>query len=107
VIAIGEQRSYIVALLTLDPETVKAFAEKHALADTSIAQLHAHPAIKAEIEAGMGAANAKLARVEQVKKYTILPDVWEPGSDLVTPTMKLKRKSIVATYATEIETLYS
>jgi long-subunit acyl-CoA synthetase (AMP-forming) len=48
--------------------------------DTSVAQLHAHPAIKAVIEAGI---------------------------DLVTPTMKLKRKSIVATYATEIETLYS
>jgi long-chain acyl-CoA synthetase len=107
VIAIGEQRSYIVALLTLDPEAVKAFAEKHALANTSIAQLHAHPAIMAEIEAGIAAANAKLARVEQIKKYTILPDVWEPGSELVTPTMKLKRKSIVATYASEIETLYS
>ncbi|MCU1697416.1 MAG: fadD11 [Mycobacterium sp.] len=104
---VGEQRSYIVALLTLDPEAVKAFAEKHALANTSIAQLHAHPAIMAEIEAGIAAANAKLARVEQIKKYTILPDVWEPGSELVTPTMKLKRKSIVATYASEIETLYS
>jgi long-chain acyl-CoA synthetase len=78
VIAIGKQRSYIVALLTLEPEAVKAFAETHDLADTSIAQLHAHPAIKAEIEADIAAANAKLVRVEQIKNYTILPNVPDP-----------------------------
>ncbi|MET9489796.1 long-chain fatty acid--CoA ligase [Nocardia sp. NPDC006630] len=106
VVAIGEQRPYIVALVTLDPEAVAAFAEKRGLATTSVAELAAHPVVMAEIDAGMAAANHTLARVEQIKKYTILPDIWEPGGDTVTPTMKLKRKPIDAKYAAEIDALY-
>jgi long-subunit acyl-CoA synthetase (AMP-forming) len=51
--------------------------------------------------------NAKMARVEQIKKFTILPEPWEPGGDELTPTMKLKRKPIDEKYAEEIEALYS
>jgi long-subunit acyl-CoA synthetase (AMP-forming) len=52
------------------------------------------------------AANQELARVEQVKRFVILPTDWEPGSDELTPTMKLKRKPIAEKYASEIESLY-
>jgi long-subunit acyl-CoA synthetase (AMP-forming) len=45
--------------------------------------------------------------VEQIKKFTVLPEVWEPGGDEVTPTMKLKRKPIAAKYAEQIEALYA
>lgn len=107
VIAIGEQRSYIVALITLDPDAVMAFGARHGLRDLSVPEFSAHPKIKAEIDEGIAAANTKLARVEQIKKFKILPDVWAPGSELVTPTMKLKRKSIDAKYAAEIEALYA
>ncbi|MCU1639866.1 MAG: AMP-dependent synthetase [Nocardia sp.] len=106
VIAIGDQRPYIVALVALDPEAIAAFAGKHGLPTTSVAELHSHPQVVAEVAAGITAANSTLARVEQIKNYTILPDIWEPGSDTVTPTMKLKRKPIVARYATEIDKLY-
>jgi long-chain acyl-CoA synthetase len=107
VVAIGEQRSYIVALITLDEEAVGAFARRNDLSGTSVRELHAHPAITAEVEVGIAKANSKLARVEQIKKFTILPDVWEPGGQEVTPTMKLKRKPIAAKYASEIEELYA
>jgi len=52
-------------------------------------------------------ANEQLARVEQIKKFVILPTEWEPGGDELTPTMKLKRKPIAEKYADEIEGLYS
>jgi long-chain acyl-CoA synthetase len=52
-------------------------------------------------------ANEKMARVEQIKKFAILPEQWEPGGDELTPTMKLKRKPIDEKYAEEIEALYS
>ena len=54
----------------------------------------------------MEVANEDLARVEQVKRFAILPADWEPGGDELTPTMKLKRKPIAEKYADEIESLY-
>jgi long-chain acyl-CoA synthetase len=60
----------------------------------------------AEVQKGVDVANEELARVEQVKRFKILPVDWEPGGVELTPTMKLKRKPIVAKYADEIDSLY-
>jgi long-subunit acyl-CoA synthetase (AMP-forming) len=83
------------------------FAERNKLDKTEIADLYDHPMIKADIDAGIAQANSKLSRVEQVKKYRILPVAWDPAGDEVTPTMKLKRKAIAAKYEKEIEALYA
>jgi long-subunit acyl-CoA synthetase (AMP-forming) len=107
VVAIGDDRPYVVALLTLDPDAIAAFAQSHGLTDTSPAALADNPAVRAAVEAGIKEANTKLARVEQIKKFKILPEVWEPGGDEVTPTMKLKRKPIAAKYADQIDALYA
>jgi long-chain acyl-CoA synthetase len=53
------------------------------------------------------AANANLARVEQIKKFTVIPGDWAPGGDELTPTMKLKRKPIAEKYSEDIEAMYS
>ena len=106
-VAIGDDRPYVVALLTLDPDAAAALAAAQGLPDASPAALAEHPAVRAAIEDGMQQANAKLSRVEQIKKFVILPDVWEPGGDEVTPTMKLRRKPIAAKYAAQIDALYS
>jgi long-chain acyl-CoA synthetase len=106
VVAIGDDRPYVVALLTLDPDAAAAYAKGHGIADASPAALAEDPGVRAAIEAGMKEANARLARVEQIKKFTILPEVWDPGGDEVTPTMKLKRKPITAKYADQIDALY-
>ncbi|WP_433610065.1 hypothetical protein [Prescottella agglutinans] len=63
--------------------------------------------IHAEIERAVASANEQLSRVEQVKKFTLLPMVWEPGGDEFTPTMKLRRGPIDSKYAREIEALYA
>ncbi|HYI35836.1 MAG TPA: hypothetical protein VEX39_04490, partial [Thermoleophilaceae bacterium] len=63
-------------------------------------------AVQAEVQRGVDAANEKLARVEQIKKFTILDEDWQPGGEELTPTMKLKRKPIGEKYAGEIEALY-
>jgi long-subunit acyl-CoA synthetase (AMP-forming) len=107
VVAIGDDRPYVVALLTLDPDAAAAFAQQHGLADASPGSLAGDARVRAAIEAGMKEANVRLARVEQIKKFTILPDVWEPGGDEVTPTMKLRRRPIATKYATQIEDLYA
>jgi long-chain acyl-CoA synthetase len=59
------------------------------------------------VQKEVDAANEHMARVEQIKKFKILPTEWEPGGDELTPTMKLKRKPISEKYNDEIEALYS
>jgi long-subunit acyl-CoA synthetase (AMP-forming) len=89
---VGDRRPYNVALLVLEPE---------ANADAS------DPAVVDAVAAAVEEANAKLSRVEQVKKWKLLDEEWLPGGDELTPTMKLKRKPIAAKYAAEIEALYA
>ncbi len=60
-----------------------------------------------EIAAGVAEGNAKLSKVEQIKRFRVLPTFWEPGGDEITLTMKLKRKPINEKYAAEIEELYA
>jgi long-subunit acyl-CoA synthetase (AMP-forming) len=106
VVAIGDDRPYVVALITLDPDASAAFAKANGIGDDSPAALADNPAVQAAVEAGVKEANTRLARVEQIKKFKILPDIWEPGGEEVTPTMKLKRKPIAAKYADHIDALY-
>ncbi len=73
----------------------------------SPAALATDPGVRAAIELGIKEANERLARVEQVKNFAILPDTWEPGGDQLTPTMKLKRRPIAERYAAQIEDLYA
>jgi long-subunit acyl-CoA synthetase (AMP-forming) len=104
-VAIGDRRKYISALLTLDPEATKRWAEEHGI-EGDLAAFAASEELIAEVQRGVDAANEDLARVEQVKRFAVLPTDWEPGGDELTPTMKLKRKPIAEKYADQIEALY-
>ena len=95
-IAIGDGKPYNVALLTLDPDVAPAYEQQHG-----------RDALLAEVERGVEAANEKMARVEQIKKYKLLDDEWQPGGEELTPTMKLKRKPIHERYSKEIAELYA
>jgi long-chain acyl-CoA synthetase len=63
--------------------------------------------VLAEVEEGVQRANSHLSRVEQIKRFKVLPCDWAPAGDELTPTMKLKRRPIADKYAGEIEALYS
>jgi long-chain acyl-CoA synthetase len=105
-LAIGDGRPYNTALLVFDADSVGPYAAQHGLADASAEALAAHPEVLARIAAGVAEGNAKLSRVEQIKRFRVLPNLWEPGGDEITLTMKLKRRPIMAKYANEIEELY-
>jgi long-chain acyl-CoA synthetase len=104
--AIGDARSYNTALIILDADFAPAWAAKHGLEGASLQDLAGDEQIRAAVQAGVDAANAKLARVEQIKKFTIIPGDWAPGGEELTPTMKLKRRPIAEKYADEIEAMY-
>jgi long-chain acyl-CoA synthetase len=91
---IGDGRPYNVALIALDPDGAAGKA-----ADD--------PATIAEVAAAVELANSHLSRVEQIKKFKVVAEHWLPGSDELTPTMKVKRRNVVAKYAAEIEELYA
>jgi len=70
------------------------------------AALIAHPALEAEVQREVDAANLEFSRVEQVKRVTILPDEWSPVTDELTPTLKVKRKVVRDKYGDAIEAMY-
>jgi long-chain acyl-CoA synthetase len=106
-LAIGDGRPYNTALMVFDADSVGPYAAQHGIADASAEALAADPQVIAKIAAGVAEGNAKLSRVEQIKRFRVLPTLWEPGGDEITLTMKLKRRPIMAKYATEIEELYA
>jgi long-subunit acyl-CoA synthetase (AMP-forming) len=106
-VTIGDGRPYNVALIVLDPDASAAFATQHGLPDAAAAAMTGERSVLEEVTAGVARANSHLSRVEQIKRFTILPCDWAPAGDELTPTMKLKRRSISAKYATEIEALYT
>ena len=90
---------------TTSPSAI--WAKANGLEASSIDQLVHDERLMAVVREGVEAANARLSRVEQIKKYTLIPNDWPPGGDELTPTMKLKRKPIAEKYAAEIEAMYS
>ncbi|HEX2689792.1 MAG TPA: long-chain fatty acid--CoA ligase [Kofleriaceae bacterium] len=101
-IVVGDRRKYLSALVTLD----EAAAKKLAPELTNLEQLAASPAIRAAIQQQIDAVNQALARVEQIKKFTILTRPFGIATGELTPTMKLKRTVIAQMYAREIEAMY-
>jgi long-chain acyl-CoA synthetase len=107
VAAVGDARRYNVALIVLDPDFAPVWAQSQGIEDAELESLAEHDAVRQEIEAAVASANERMARVEQIKKFKILPTEWAPGGDELTPTMKLKRKPIEHKYAAEIDALYT
>jgi long-subunit acyl-CoA synthetase (AMP-forming) len=104
---IGDARSYNTALIVLDADFAPAWAAKQGIEDASLEALSANEQVREAIQAGVDAGNEKLARVEQIKKFTIVAGDWLPGGDELTPTMKLKRKPIAEKYASDIDAMYA
>lgn len=106
-VVVGDRRPYNVALIVLDPDVCAAYAEQAGLSDASAAALAADPGVRQQVADAVDLANARLSRIEQVKRYRILDSDWLPGGDELTPTMKLKRRPIAEKYAEVIEELYA
>jgi long-chain acyl-CoA synthetase len=98
-VVIGDRRPYVTALITLDPDAVRAFAAQRGDVDDAAS-------IRAEVQRHVDEVNKHLANVEQVKKWSLLAEDFQVGVEL-TPTLKVKRKVVNERYAAEIDALYS
>ena len=106
-VAIGDRRPYVSALVVLDPDAAVDFAAEHGIDDASVTGLSGEPALQLAIQAAVDAANARLSRVERIKRFAVLPEEWHAGGEQLTPTLKLKRRAIGVRYAAEIDALYA
>ena len=104
---IGDRRPFNTALVVLDADFAPAWAAKQGIEETSLESLARDERVRAAVQEGVGAANAMLARPEQVKKFRIVEGDWLPSGDELTPTMKLKRKPIAEKYAADIDAMYA
>ncbi|CAM4393987.1 long-chain fatty acid--CoA ligase [Nocardia ninae] len=107
VVALGDAKPYIAALIVLDPDVAALRAKEFDATDADVATLATRKEIVDEVLAAVQAGNVKLSRVEQIKRFTIIGGIWEPGGDELTPKMSLKRSPIATKYAAEIEALYA
>jgi long-chain acyl-CoA synthetase len=105
-LAYGDNRPYVVALVVLDHEMVPAWAARNGIAVATPPELAAHEQVLAEVQHAVDAANQRLARAEQVKRFEVLPVEWTAESEELTPTLKLRRRIIHAKYAERIDALY-
>ncbi|MCA1834652.1 MAG: long-chain fatty acid--CoA ligase [Actinomycetota bacterium] len=105
-VVIGDRRPYLVAIITLDEEKVTQFAQQKSIAFSSFAELTQHPDIQQLVEHAVHEVNQQLARVEQIKKWTVLDRDFLQEHEEMTPTMKVRRKAINEKYADAIESMY-
>ncbi|MGN9784357.1 AMP-dependent synthetase/ligase [Nonomuraea sp. ZG12] len=106
-LAYGDNRPHPVAVLTLDGEIAPGWAQARGITFTDLTDLAEHPEVLKEVEAAVEAANTKLARVQQVKKWALLGTEWTIETEELTPSLKLKRRVVHAKYAELIERLYA
>ena len=105
-VVVGDRRPYLVALVTLDPEEAVKYAQENNLSEDP-ARLAVNPDVKASIEAHVDKINENFARVEQVKKISILPHDLSQESGELTPTLKVKRAVVAQKHEDAIEQLYA
>ena len=106
-VAVGDARNFISLLVVLDPQVAPAWAKARGIGATTMAELAEDPTVIEEVRRALTAGNTHLSRVEQFKRFTILPTEWSPESEELTPTMKLKRRVIYSKYGPQIEAMYA
>ncbi len=103
-VVVGDRRPYLAALITLDPDEAPAFASQHGIA---VEDVPGSEAMRTEVQKTVDTVNAEVGRVEQVKKFVILPHDLTLETGELTPTMKVKRNVVSEKYEREVEALYS
>jgi len=103
----GDGKPYLVALLTLDPMGWPDWCAARGIDAVTVADAAAHPKIREEAARAVAAGNARLARVEQVKRWALLDHEWDSTTGELTPTLKLKRPVITQRYRPDVDRLYN
>jgi long-chain acyl-CoA synthetase len=105
-VVIGQNRNFVTMLIALDEDAIKTWAANGPLAGKSYDEIVAAPETHALVEGYIKELNAKLNRWETVKKFAILPRDLSIEAGEVTPSMKIKRRSVETNFASQIDKMY-
>jgi long-chain acyl-CoA synthetase len=100
--AVGDGRPYLVAVLTIDPDSASV-----RFPGRELAAVAADPQVRAELAAAVAETNQRFSNVEHIRRFVVLGEEWLPDSDTLTPTMKLKRRGVLSRYVDAIEAMYA
>ncbi|WP_136042190.1 MULTISPECIES: AMP-dependent synthetase/ligase [unclassified Microbacterium] len=107
VVVVGDQRPFISALVTLDPEMLPTWLANNGLdAKMSLADASKNTAVRSEVQRAVDIANAHVSRAESIRKFTILDSEWTEASGHLTPKLSIKRNIIMNDFADEIAAIY-
>ena len=102
---VGDDKPFIGALVTLDPDELQAFAKEHELPDDPT-ELTQHDAVRAELDKAVAYANEAVSKAESIRKFEVLERDFELEREELTPTMKVRRSRVAANFAEALERLY-
>lgn len=104
---VGDNKPFIGALITIDPEAFEGWKHRHSkAADASVGDLKTDPDLLAEVEHAVKEANLQVSNAEAIKKFRVLPVDFTEDTGELTPTMKVKRNVVAEKFATDIEAIY-
>ena len=105
---VGDAKPFIACLVTLDPEALPAWAERHGRpAGTTAADVADDPELRAELQRAVDEANLAVSKAEAIRKFVVLPADWTEQGGQITPSLKLKRSVVMAQHAEQVEALYA
>ena len=107
VVVVGDQKPFIAALITLDPEMLPTWLANNGLpGDMSLKDAAANPKVREEVQRAIDIANKSVSRAESIRKFTILDTEWTEASGHLTPKLSIKRNVIMQDFADAVDELY-
>ena len=103
---VGDGRRYLTLLVALDADMAEGWADSQGLEYSGFDEFTRHSQVLKEVDRVVESANARVARVEQARKWTVVSEEWSAESGELTPSLKMKRRVVLERYASEIEEFY-
>ncbi|MFI7414741.1 AMP-dependent synthetase/ligase [Streptomyces sp. NPDC049627] len=106
-LVVGDNRPFVAALITLDPDAVAHWLAVRKLpADTPMADVIRDPRMRADVQKAVDYANEAVSRAESIRAFTLVEGEFNEDNGMLTPSLKVKRHAVTAAYAADIEALY-
>ncbi len=106
-LVVGDQRPFVAALITIDPEMLPGWLSNHGLPEMGIVEAAKNPEVLAALQSAVDRTNSKVSRAESIRKFEVLTDDFTIDNDYLTPSMKVKRGKVLSDFGNLIDDLYA
>ena len=105
-VVVGDNRPFIGALITLDPDGLPGWLKMHDKAEMSIEQARTDPDVLAALDHAVTRANQSVSRAESIRKFAVLPEDLTVENGYLTPSLKVKRSLVLSDFSADVDALY-